>query len=94
MTLDERRALYARVMHMLLKRDTQYTVRVWDGIDGCWCDCFDATNVDLETALRVWCDRTENGTQLTRYSDIDYYCIFPADTKMLWSGDFTMRDEL
>ena len=68
-----------------------FTVRVWDGMDGCWCDV--VADVDLGFALRTWCERTENGTKSTKFADIDYYRIFPADTKMLWSGDFTMRGE-
>ncbi len=68
-----------------------FTVRVWDGMDGCWCDV--VAGVDRETALRTWCERTVNGTKSTSYNDIDYYRIFPADTKMLWTGDFTMRGE-
>jgi hypothetical protein len=62
----------------------KFTVRQWDGMDGCWADC--VTDVDRDEALRVWAEYTKSGTQRTSYHDIDYYRIFPADTKMLWDG--------
>jgi hypothetical protein len=93
MTLDEMKTLYKSKMGFSHELDAAalFTVRVWDGMDGCWCDV--VANVDLAFALRAWCERTAAGTRATSYSDIDYYRIFPADTKMLWSGDFTMRGE-
>jgi len=95
MTIDEMKTLYASKMDVAARLDLttskSFTLRVWDGMDGCWCDV--VANVDLAFALRSWCERTENGTKATSYSDIDYYKIFPADTKMLWSSDFTMRGD-
>jgi hypothetical protein len=63
----------------------KYIVRVYDGMDGCWCDCTKA--VTLEEATKYWNSRTNNGTIKTKYSDIDYYKIFPANTKMLYDSD-------
>ena len=63
-----------------------FTVRLWDGMDGCWCDCSEATNVLPVKALRVWNEKTSNGTKKIRFAEIDYYRIFPADTKMEWDG--------
>jgi hypothetical protein len=84
--------LYESVMGMWeFRDDDKFTLRVWDGMDGCWCDV--VANVDLAFALKAWCERTADGTKATRYDHIDYYRIFPADVKMLWSGDFTMRGE-
>ncbi len=100
MTLNEMWALYCRVMRWEVATTNgpswhtdgaRFTLRVWDGMDGCWCDV--VANVDLAFALRAWCERTENGTKATKYADIDYYKIFPADTKLLYSGGFTMRGE-
>lgn len=87
------KALYERVMGAseLRARDVKFTLRVWDGMDGVWCDV--VSNVDLAFALREWCKQTENGTKRTCYADIDYYRIFPADRQMLYSGDFTMRGD-
>lgn len=93
MTLDEMKVLYRSKMGFSHELDaaTSFTLRVFDGMDGCWCDV--VANVDLAFALRAWCERTENGTKATSYSDIDYYKIFAADTHMLYNGDFTMRGD-
>jgi hypothetical protein len=93
MTIDEMKTLYKSKMGFSHDLDaaTSFTLRVWDGMDGCWCDV--VANVDLAFALKAWCERTRDGTKATCYDDIDYYRIFPADTRMLWSGDFTMRGE-
>ncbi len=64
----------------------RFTVRLWDGMDGCWCDLDEATNVDGKTALRVWLSRTHNGTKKISFDEIDYYRIFSADTRMKWDG--------
>lgn len=94
MTLDEMKLLYTKAMgrdaRMDLTTSKSFTLRVWDGMDGVWCDV--VSNVDLAFALREWCKQTENGTKHTKYDDIDYYKIFPANTHMLFSGGFTMRD--
>jgi hypothetical protein len=83
--LGRMQQLYMRVMGVnSWSADDKFTVRVWDGMDGCWCDV--VTNVDLGFALRTWCERTKDGIKNTKYADIDYYAIFPADTKMLWDG--------
>jgi hypothetical protein len=86
MTLDEMRTLYLNVMGFLLEdaATTTFTVRVWDGMDGCWCDV--VANVELAFALRRWCKETADGTKSTKYADIDYYRIFTSDTQMLWDG--------
>jgi len=87
MTLDEMCALYVHTTGLGTGRTLAgelFTVRLWDGMDGCWCDV--VTSVDLGFALRTWCERTKNGTANTKYDDLDYYAIFPADTKMLWDG--------
>lgn len=64
----------------------RFTVRIWDGMDGCWSDLDEATNVTGEVALRVWLERTSNGTRKISFDEIDYYRIFWADTRMKWDG--------
>jgi len=74
----------------MIALEGRFTVRVWDGIDGCWCDVI--TNVDRETALRTWAEETRQGTYKTSFHDLDYYRIFPADTHMLYDGENPMFD--
>lgn len=38
-------------------------------------------------AKAVWNDRTNHGTRNTKYDDGDYYKIFPADTKMIFTPE-------
>ncbi len=64
----------------------QFTVRVWDGMDGCWTDVAEATAVIAEIALATWMDKTSLGTVHVSFDEIDYYRIFPADTAMGWDG--------
>lgn len=90
MRVADLEALYTRVMHPpldLFTANEKFTLRVWDGMDGCWCDC---ETGDKITVLTHWAERTRNGTEKTKFADIDYYAIFPADTRMLWSGDNEM----
>ena len=92
MNLDEMKATYTRVMGFLPDSSTTtFTVRLWDGMDGVWCDV--VANVDLAFALRTWCERTKDGTEKVSFGEIDYFKIFPADTHMLYSDGFTMRGD-
>jgi len=46
--------VYVRVMRPMdlnLSDGARFTLRVYDGMDFCWCDCFDATNVPIDVAL-------------------------------------------
>ncbi len=94
MTVEELIALYGRVMpsHGLRLDDPEarFTLRVWDGMDGCWTDCaygeHKAVNVPAEKALRAWAHETDDGTKRVSFSEIDYYRIFPAGTRMAWDG--------
>jgi hypothetical protein len=63
-------------------RDGTYVVRLYDGFDHGWCDI--TKSVSLDEALRVWRQETKNGTEYTRFEHIDYFRIFPADTRMLF----------
>lgn len=60
-----------------------YVVRLYDGFDRLWMDVSDPVSYD--EAERIWNEKTDDGTKMTSYDDIDYYRVFPADTKMLYS---------
>ena len=62
-----------------------FIVRQYDGFDHEWIDITSA--VSKEDADKVWNKETRNGTRKTEFADIDYYKIFPADTKMLFDRD-------
>jgi NDP-sugar pyrophosphorylase family protein len=61
----------------------KYIVRHYDGFDRYWIDVSEP--VSKEEAQRIWNKETKNGTENTCYEDIDYYRIFPADTRMLYN---------
>lgn len=86
--MSELEALYREVMHPddLDFASGTFTVRLWDGMDGCWCDLPQATNVTSEMALTVWSERTSKGTEKVSFNEIDYFRIFPANTRMGWDG--------
>lgn len=67
-----------------LEPEKLYVVRLYDGMDNQWCDV--AGPMSKAEADKVWNERTNNGTQKTNYGNIDYYSIFPAGTKMLYSN--------
>jgi hypothetical protein len=62
----------------------QYIVRHYDGFDHDWMDV--SKPLTWDEAVIVWNKKTKDGTSNTRYADIDYYSIFPSDTKMLYSS--------
>lgn len=64
----------------------KYVVRLYDGFDNQWIDV--SKPLSKEEADAVWKENTQNGTRNTSYGDIDYYKVFPADTKMLYSEGF------
>jgi hypothetical protein len=61
-----------------------YIVRLYDGFDNQWIDI--TRPITEEEARAVWNEKTQNGTKNTKYEHIDYYRVFPADTKMLFSN--------
>ena len=87
LSCDDLLALYCRVMRettqVFVKYET-YVVRLWDGMDGCWTDC--TAEVTRDEALRYWAKRTGGGAHHASYAEIDYYRIFPGDTRMHWDG--------
>lgn len=63
-----------------------FIVRLYDGMDNQWMDV--SAEVGKEEAERIWNEKTKDGTQNTKFDDIDYYKICPAGTKMLFSEGF------
>lgn len=69
--------------------DERYIVRLWDGFDGEWMDVSDP--LPKTEAEKLCGDKNEArlggaaGKREGNYNDIDYYAIFPADTKMRFS---------
>jgi len=62
-----------------------FIVRLYDGFDHEWIDISSA--VSKEEADEIWNKETNNGTRNAVLGDIDYYKIFPADTKMVFDRD-------
>jgi len=67
-------------------RKELFIVRLYDGFDNQWIDVSEP--LTKAEAQKVWDKKTGNGSKNTSYNDIDYYRIFPADTKMLFSDGF------
>lgn len=64
--------------------EEKFIVRLFDGMDGEWMDI--SLAVSKEEADKVWNESTKDGTEHTKFDDIDYYKIFPADTRMIYDG--------
>lgn len=60
----------------------KYIVRLYDGFDNKWMDV--SGPVPYDEAQKIWNENTKGGTKSTKFGDIDYYAIFPADTTMLY----------
>jgi hypothetical protein len=72
-----------------MSTDKKFIVRGWDMMDG-WYDC---TGPLSEAEAQVkWNEYTRNGTRNTKYSDGDYYKVFPANTRMMVTPEFLGRD--
>jgi hypothetical protein len=69
-------------------KSTKKIVRLFDMFDG-WIDI--TGPVTEKYALKIWNQKTNNGTQKTCYGDGDYYRIFDADTKMIVTPEFLDR---
>ena len=63
-------------------------VRLYDMMDG-WIDVTGVVTED--EANRVWNEYTYGGTRNTKYEHSDYYKIFPADTRMIYTPEFNGR---
>lgn len=66
----------------------QYIVRLWDGFDGEWMDVSDPLSKEDAEELCKKKNRERiglGGKETGDYNDIDYYRVFPSDTKMMFS---------
>jgi hypothetical protein len=61
-----------------------FIVRHYDGFDHDWIDV--SKPVEKGEADRILAEKTDGGRRNVGYNNIDYYRIFPADTRMLHSG--------
>lgn len=66
----------------------KYILRLWDMFDG-WIDI--KNDLTREEAMSMYAEKTCNGTRNTCYADGDYYKIFPADTRMIFTPEFLGR---
>lgn len=62
--------------------ECKYIVRLYDGFDNKWLDISEP--VSWDEAREIWNQKTKNGIEKTKFDDIDYFKIFPADTVMLY----------
>jgi hypothetical protein len=69
----------------------KFIIRLYDGFDHCWTDV--TGPLTAEEADKKFAELTDNKTKMTDFSDIDYYRIFPADTKMVFNGEVKMPPE-
>lgn len=61
-----------------------FVVRLYDGFDNVWTDV--SKPVGRKKAESILDEKTKGGTRNTKFDDIDYYAIFPADTTMYYNG--------
>lgn len=66
-----------------------YIVRLYDGWDGEWMDVTAPCKKDVADAICETNNAARGGSLAGKrtgsYSDGDYYAVFPADTKMMFS---------
>jgi hypothetical protein len=62
-----------------------FIVRLYDGMDGEWMDVTEP--LSAEEAMAIWDRNTEGGTKKISYNEIDYYAIYPATVKMVFSDE-------
>lgn len=62
-----------------------YVVRLYDGMDYAWMDV--SGKLSWEDAVAVWNEKTDGGTSKVCFGDIDYYAVFPAESRMLYSEE-------
>lgn len=67
-----------------MSEPSKHVVRLWDMFDG-WMDI--TGPLSYEECKVIWLEKTAGGTKNTKYSDGDYYRIFPADTEMYFTPE-------
>ena len=74
-----------------MKEEEKFIVRLYDGFDNEWMNITKSINKD--EAMKVWNKETLDGTKNVCFDDIDYYKIFPADTRMFFSSKEGRQNE-
>lgn len=64
--------------------ETKWVLRHYDGFDNEWIDI--ATGW-LRNIATKYCEMTKNDTEQCHFDHIDYYAIFPEDSKMIWTAE-------
>ena len=72
-------------------KEELFVVRLYDGFDNEWMEVSEP--VTKEEAQRIWNEKTNNGKEKTKFDNIDYYAIFPADTVMMYSQEGIYRNK-
>ena len=68
-----------------MKTEKLYVVRLYDGFDNMWMDV--TGPLSYKEAYKILMEKTNDGRTNTKFEDIDYYRIFPADTMMMYSTE-------
>ena len=68
-----------------METEKLYVVRLYDGFDNLWMDV--SKPLPKDEAHKILMEKTKDGTKNTKFDDIDYYAIFPADTTMMFSSE-------
>ena len=71
--------------------EEKFIVRLYDGFDDEWIDI--TKPISKDEATKIWNKETKDGTERTCFGDIDYYKIFPADTRMFFSSKEGRQNE-
>lgn len=69
----------------------RYVVRLWDMLDGWCCTEPNETGVPWEEAVKLWLGKTRGGTKNTKFDDLDYWDIFPAESRMVVTPEYLGR---
>ncbi len=65
-----------------------FILRFYDMLDG-WLGM--SKPMSKAAADALWDKETSGGTKNAKYADGDYYCVFPADTRMVHTPEFRGR---
>lgn len=71
------------------EKEGLFVVRLWDGFDTLWMDVSEP--MSRADAEKLCGDKNEArsgsgaGNRIGSFNEIDYYKVFPADTKMIFS---------
>jgi hypothetical protein len=87
--VSKRTELLQAIEEISFELNPTYVVRLYDMFDG-WIDVTHKP-LTMTEALEVWNEKTNYGAQKVKYSDGDYYKIFPSNTRMIQTPEFRGR---